>query len=107
MTEIEKKSPDINEVQLLEACLLLAYEAGKRAGQVELEEHMDREQYWSAMIEVMVSQKTSMPIKQSSIGNEVTYRLRSDERRKWVRKTSKWYLEDAKQLFIRNYIKIR
>lgn len=89
----------MNKEKLLEACLLLAYEAGKRAWQVELEESMDNDQYCLWAIESIHSKRTSTPIAPSSEWREVVYRLRSAQWRKWVRKTSLEYLESAKDLY--------
>lgn len=79
----------------INAILQLAFEAGKWAGQVELEEHYDKEQYGSAITESLYSRKTSMPKDRASEGREVTIRLRSQEWRDGVKKSSHEYMEKA------------
>lgn len=88
--------------ELIEAGLLLAFEAGKWSGQVDLEEHFDRSQYSQALVESIVSRKTSMPTKEASNGKTVSVNLRSDEWRNGVRKSSKEYLDKALNLILTN-----
>ena len=64
---------------LISAAIALAFEAGTWAGQVDLEEHFDREQYLYSMREVYVAKKTSMPQHPASSGRTVTINLRSDD----------------------------
>lgn len=78
--------------------LQLAYEAGKWAGQVELEKHYDNEQYSQVIFESILSKKTSMPFSNESIGNQVLITLRSKEWREGVIKSSKEYLKKAKDI---------
>ena len=73
----------------------LAFEAGKWIGQVELEEHYDKEQYSTSFIEVFHSKKTTMPKNEISSGKTVTINLRSQKWRDGVKKSSKKYLEKA------------
>lgn len=82
-----------------EACLQLAFEAGKWAGQVELEEHIDREQYASIAIEAVYSRNNAMPMRDSSIGKEVTITLRSQEWRDGVNRSANEYLRTAVKIF--------
>ncbi len=78
------------------ACVMeLAFEAGKWAGQVELEEHYERSQYGEAVLESLQSRKTAMPAKAASSGRTVTINLRSNKWRDGVRKSSKEYLDKA------------
>ena len=79
----------------------LAFEAGKWAGQVELEEHYDREQFSTSMIESLISKKTSMPTESASNGRTVTINLRSKEWRDGVIKSSNEYKQKAIQLLIK------
>jgi len=64
--------------------LLLAFEAGRWMGEVDLEVHYDREQYGMAFFEAMVSRKTCMPCFPASTGRTVTVNLRSDRWREGV-----------------------
>lgn len=86
---------------IIEAGLRLAFEAGKWAGQVELEEHFDLEQYSSVAVESLMARKTSMPISKQSTGRTVTINLRSDEWRNGVKKSSIKYLDKAKELIFK------
>lgn len=92
-----------NISELIEVALLLAFEAGKWEGQVELEEHYDRNQYMESIVEVAYSRKNSMPLKDASTGRTVTINLRSEKWREGVRKSSKEYVKKA-QLLIMNEI---
>lgn len=80
---------------ILQAALDLAFEAGKWEGQVELEEHYDREQYSEAIIESLYSRKNAMPMKEASSSRTVTINLRSLEWRKGVRVSAKQYVNKA------------
>lgn len=75
--------------------LQLAFEAGKWAGQVELEEHFDREQYSQVILESLQSRKTNMPGNKPSTGKTVIVNLRSDIWRNGVKKSAQEYLEKA------------
>lgn len=90
-------------LSIVEVALQLAFEAGKWEGQVELEEHFDREQYMSAMVEVFHSRKNAMPLNDVSNGKTVTINLRSDEWRNGVRKSAKEYVDKAMLLVISHY----
>jgi hypothetical protein len=94
MTAIEK----VKEIHAAfdEAALLLAFEAGKWVGQVELEEHFDNDQYAQAALESLAARKTAMPLHEESTGRTVTVNLRSDEWRRGVRKSACKYMETAK-----------
>jgi len=85
-----------NELLLIvQEAVNLAFEAGKWEGQVELEEHYDREQYSRAIIEVAHSEKNAMPLSKGSTGNTVVVNLRSDKWREGVRESAREYLEKA------------
>ena len=86
---------------VIDMALLLAFEAGKWVGQVELEEHFDKEQYASAALESLVARKTAMPTSQASNGKTVLINLRSDTWRNGVRESSKEYLNKAKDVIIK------
>lgn len=88
---------------IVEAALLLAFEAGKWEGQVELEEHYDRNQFAEAMFEAAYSRKNAMPLKDASTGKTVTVNLRSDKWREGVRKSAKEYVERALSLVVSHY----
>jgi len=95
-----------NEFFLIaEAALLLAFEAGKWEGQVELEEHYDRSQYTEAFFEAAYSRKNAMPLKDASTGRTVTVNLRSDKWREGVRNSAKQYVDKALLLIASNYRK--
>jgi len=83
------------------AAILLAFEAGRWLGQVDLEEHYDREQYAPAFFESLISKKTAMPIEKPSTGRTVTVNLRSDEWRAGVKKSAQEYLEQALNMLTR------
>lgn len=87
-------------ILILDACLLLAYEAWKREWQVELEEYYENEQYLLSALESIQAKKTGMPIDIARDGKQVVITLRSDEWRKWVRKSAKQYLDEAKKIYI-------
>lgn len=89
-----------NREMIIEGALQLAFEAGKWVGQVELEEHFDREQYSTVMAESVNSRKTSSPGDLASQGRTVRVNLRSDEWRQGVRKSANEYLEKAKKHLI-------
>lgn len=84
----------------IDIVLRLAFEAGRWQGQVDLEEYYDREQFATAIQEMIVSRKTAMPDKAASTGRTVTVNLRSDAWREGVRKSSEEYIEKAKLIFI-------
>lgn len=92
------KCKDLVEKATFEAALLLAFEAGKWVGQVELEEHYDREQYSTAIVESFYSKKIAMPLHDASNGRSVTVNLRSNTWREGVRKSANEYLDKAKEL---------
>lgn len=75
--------------------ILLAYEAGKRAGQVEMEQFMENEMLWLSLVESIMSWKTWMPIRDHASNKRVEYNLRSDEWREGVMKSSKQYMQNA------------
>ena len=85
--------------ELYNMALILAFEAGRWHGQVDLEEHYDIEQYGQSIAEVFHTKKTCRPIKKESIGKTVEINLRSDKWRKGVIKSSNAYLQKAKNLF--------
>jgi hypothetical protein len=87
--------------QLISACLELAFEAGKWAGQVDLEEHYDREQYSQACFESLYARKHSMPLEKPSQNREVTVNLRPDKWRTGVRQSSREHLEKAKEFILK------
>jgi len=68
---------DSASYQIIQAALMLAFEAGKWEGQVELEEHYDRNQFAEAFLEAAYARKNAMPLKDASTGRTVTVNLRS------------------------------
>jgi hypothetical protein len=94
--------PNTQEYQIIQVALELAFEAGKWAGQVELEEHYDRSQYAVAMLEHAYSRKNAMPLKPASHHRTVTVNLRSDVWREGVRKSSKEYVDKAMSFVVQN-----
>lgn len=89
---------DKEQEALIGAAIQFAFEAGKWAGQVELEEHMDNEQYAASVLESLYSKNMSMPMESASNGKEVTYRLRSQQWRDGVIKSSNEYRKYASDL---------
>ena len=89
--------------EVVDAALLLAFEAGKWAGQVELEEHYDRSQFAEAFLEAAYSRKNAMPLKDASNGRTVTVNLRSDKWREGVRKSSREYLDKAMAFVVQHF----
>lgn len=85
--------------QTIEACMMLAFEAGKWVGQVELEEHIDREQFALAAIESVYSRNNSMPMHKESQSRQATINLRSEKWRDGVRRSSDEYLKTAVNIF--------
>jgi hypothetical protein len=86
---------DSEQLEIVELGIELAFEAGTWVGQVQLEEHFDREQFSSAMLESVLSKKTAMPIQEASSGRTVQINLRSDEWRKGVRRSAAKYKHNA------------
>lgn len=84
--------------EVIEAAIAIAFEAGRWAGQVDLEEHFDREQYTNSMREVYAARKTAMPVQSASVGRTVTINLRSEEWRVGVKKQVSELLEKAREL---------
>lgn len=82
----------------IEAALQIAFEAGRWQGQVDLEEHYDKEQFSQCVVESVNARNTSMPLKESSNGREVSVRLRSHKWRNGVKKSSEEYLQRAKKM---------
>lgn len=83
----------------IKLCLQLAFEAGKWMGQVDLEKHMDNEQYSEALLHSYITHTKC--IQPSECHNrEVIYNLRSDEWRKGVELTAKNYLKEAEDILI-------
>lgn len=85
---------------LICVALQLAFDAGMWTGQVDLEEHYDREQFAKAALEAMYARKNSMPMHEASTGRTLTVNLRSDKWREGVRKSAAEYLEKAEQLLL-------
>lgn len=104
-----KKTDNIADVSgsefqlIVQASLNLAFEAGKWEGQVELEEHYDREQYSQVLAEAINSRKTSSPADLASNGRTVRVNLRSQAWRDGVRNSAKEYLEKAMLLVRAHY----
>jgi len=85
--------------EIIEAAIAIAFEAGRWAGQVDLEEHFDREQYTNSMREVYAARKTAMPQHPASVGSRTaTINLRSEEWRTGVKKQVSELLEKALKL---------
>lgn len=83
----------------IKLCLQLAFEAGKWMGQVDLEKHMDNEQYSESLLHSYITHTKC--IQPSECHNrEVIYNLRSDEWRKGVELTAKNYLKEAENILI-------
>lgn len=83
---------------IIDLALQMAFEAGKWAGQVDMEEHYDREQYSASMLEAHYARRFTMPQKEESTGRTVSIGLRSDEWRAGVKKSSVDYLKKAKDI---------
>lgn len=81
--------------QQIEVAIVMAYEAGRWRGQVDLEEHYDCEQYSQVMPEVFASRKTGSPRDLESTGRTVRINLRSGKWRNGVVKSSLEYLRNA------------
>ncbi|WP_250632079.1 hypothetical protein [Rhodoflexus caldus] len=77
-TEVIRCPRENANLVVAELALLLAFEAGRLAGQVDLEESYDLSQMADCVIEVAYSQKNAMPLKSASVGRTVTVNLRSD-----------------------------
>lgn len=92
------------EDSFIESVIQLAFEAGKWEGQVELEEHYDKEQYSVSIIEHFHSKKMAMPIKDASTGRTVSVNLRSENWREGVRKSSNEYKQKAIQMLKQKHL---
>ena len=91
---------------IIDLTFLLAFEAGKWAGQVELEEHYDRHQYGACMVEAVYTKNHTKPLFPASNGRDVTIQLRSDKWRQEVINSSNNSFEKAKDTlkkYIENY----
>lgn len=75
----------------IEYAVEMAFLAGKWAGQAELEEHYDNEQYAQCMLESINAKNTSMPSQTVSVGKNVSITLRSKKWRKGVIKSATEY----------------
>jgi hypothetical protein len=84
----------------IKMCLKIAFEAGRWLGQVDLEEHLDREQFSSCIYEALQSRKTTMPIKEGSTGRTIEYNLRSQKWRNGVK-------FEAEKLFKESFIVLK
>src|SRR5690554_4800744 len=96
-------SEDSDSYKIIQIALELAYEAGKWAGQVDLEEHYDRSQYAEAFLEAAYTHKNAKPLRPASTGRTVTVNLRSDKWREGVRKSSREYLDKAMAFVVQNF----
>lgn len=94
---------NLQELQVIEVALQLAFEAGKWEGQVELEEHYDRSQFAESFLECAYARKNAMPLKNPSSGRTVTVNLRSDKWREGVRKSSREYVDKAMAFVVQRF----
>jgi hypothetical protein len=76
----------------------IAFEIGKWEGQVELEEHYDKEGYGQGILESLYAKKMCMPLHRSITDNQVIIKLRPQKWRDGVRKTCKEKLQDLKKM---------
>ena len=86
---------------LLKAYWQMCFEIWRWRGQVDLEENMDNN-YFDAFLWVLYDKKTAMPLHAVSCDWDeiaVKYRLRSDEWRKWVKKTTDNELNEMTEMF--------
>lgn len=87
------------ELQLaIDAALQIAFEAGKWAGQAELEQFYDKEQFAISALESLYAKKNAMPLQEACNGRTVVVNLRSEEWRKGVNNSANKYLEKAKTI---------
>ena len=96
---VKKMSDIVN--QTIDAALELAFEAGKWAGQVELEEHINNEQYSMAGIEAVYTRKIPKSMFNACNGREARIWLRSDAWKKGVTIRSIEYREKAKNYLLK------
>jgi hypothetical protein len=99
--EIDKTEKD-NKL-LISLLVDTVFELGKWVGQVELEEHFDKEQYGQCIMESLYSSKTCMPLHKSPVG-QVVVNLRSQKWRDGVRKTCNDRLQNIKKIFAEGII---
>lgn len=83
------------DIVIITTAIDIAYEAGKWHGQVELEEHIEKEQFSQALLEAVISRKTSSPSDCASTGRTVRYNLRSEKWRIGVKKHCEEYKRKA------------
>ena len=81
-----------------EIALQLAFLAGRWRGQVDLEEHYDREQYSSVVPEAVNSRKMCLPQDLPSVGRTCRINLRSDKWREGVKKETEKYMNEARAI---------
>lgn len=90
----------------IKLCLQLAFEAGRWMGQVDLEKHMDNEQYSEALLQSYISHTKC--IQPSECHNrEVVYNLRSNEWRKGVEISANEYLKKAEGILTKYLTKYK
>jgi hypothetical protein len=96
--------------EVVEAALLLAFEAGKWVGQVELEEFIERNSFFDAFLGSVYSSKSgggvchSVSIDDNFETRPVKYNLRSQKWRDGVRKSADEYVEKAR-LFVFQHLR--
>lgn len=97
----------IMDKNLLKAYWEMCFEIWRWRWQVDLEEDMDNN-FFDAFLWVLYDKKTSMPL-HTSICNwdekAVRYKLRSDEWREWVKKTTKNKLDETLEMFYKLFKK--
>ena len=83
----------------IKACLRLAFEAGRWLGQVDLEEHIDREQYSQSLFEAFLTREKCIQNSECQ-DREVLYNLRSDKWRDGVKLSTSESLEMAEKILL-------
>jgi hypothetical protein len=100
--EIDKTEKD-NKL-LISLLVDTVFELGKWVGQVELEEHFDKEQYGQGILESLYAEKMCRPLHGTITDNQVIVNIRSQKWRDGVRKTCNDRLQNIKKIFAEGII---
>ena len=104
--KVNNSNFSLQQLDCIEAAILLAFEAGKWVGQVEMEESMEANSFFYAFQESFYSDKSgggvshSVGIDKDFETRPVRYNLRSNVWRKGVLKSANEYLDKARLIAI-------
>ena len=88
------------EKKLFEICIKLAFQSGQWAGEVDLEERMERLRGTHIMfVDIPYIKRTTMPLKSFGSDNQVMYSLRSEDWRSGVRERCKSHMDNLLSIY--------